>query len=73
MAAVVYEDGQTRTYSTVKEVNDQTPANLPGAFVSLLHTDTDFDGIDDSLKLVFKFKGDPRTVRNVQILGSFDY
>ena len=73
LAAVVFEDGSTRTFSTVKEVNDQSPANLPGTLISLLHADSDFDGVPESLKLVLTFKGDPSKVRNVQILGSFDY
>jgi hypothetical protein len=73
LIAVVDSNGQTRTYSTVKEINDASESNLAGPYISLRHIDTDYDGTADSLSIVVKFKGDPKEVRNVQVIGSFDY
>ena len=65
MLNVLYNDGSSKMFSTLKDVNQYTFGELSVPYVSVKNNDDNEDGLLDRVTLTLNFKGDPRNIRNI--------
>ena len=74
--AVLDNKGNSGIYSTVKEINDMESDAWQGGVpsIAIRRTYNPKDQLVESFEFSIKLIGwDPSTIRNIQVLSSFDY
>ena len=70
---ILDSDGQSKSFSTVKSINGELMSDLAFPLTSARQIDSDSDGKIDQYIISFEIKTDPSKVRNIELIGTFDY
>ena len=60
-------------FSTLSAINTLSNNELTVPLVSMTKQDSNDDGLIEMMHLHIEFKGKPQDVKNVKIIGTFDY
>ena len=70
---VLDDEGVSRQFSTVNGINNQLMNPLSMPTIKMSRKDSNHDGRLDVYDLQISFKQNPSKVRQIQVMGSFDY
>ena len=70
---VLYKNGQSKMFSTVKLINSLSMNEVGVPLVKYTKYDTNANGLIDSMNIHIEFKSKPSDVKNVKLISTFDY